>query len=140
MEIDRNTEKQDPQTYAIIGAAIEGESAAPVVRATPVTPDAADRSSGSTTAIVYDWRVGTSICEILKRSNRTAIASGAVDISGTSINKMFDGTCVKTIVLIRPIRLAMRAALSAESPARMFAPKKMLPMMALSSPNRTKNQ
>ena len=35
--------------------------AAPVVRATPVTPAAAERSSGSTTAMTYDWRVGTSI-------------------------------------------------------------------------------
>ena len=35
--------------------------AAPVVRAMPVTPAAAARSSGSTTEITYDWRVGTSI-------------------------------------------------------------------------------
>ena len=34
------------------GAAKRGESAAPVVRAIPVTPAAAERSSGSTTAIV----------------------------------------------------------------------------------------
>jgi hypothetical protein len=26
-----------------------------------VTPEAAERSSGVTTAMVYDWRVGTSI-------------------------------------------------------------------------------
>jgi len=47
------------------GAETRGATAAPVVRATPVTPAAAERSSGSTTAIVYDWRVGTSICEML---------------------------------------------------------------------------
>ena len=37
-------------------------------RAIAVTPEAAARSSGSTTASVYDWRVGTSICEIDERS------------------------------------------------------------------------
>ena len=36
---------------AISGAENTGEIAAPVVRAIPVTPAAADRSSGSTTAI-----------------------------------------------------------------------------------------
>ena len=35
-----------------IGAATIGETAAPVVRAIPVTPAAAERSSGSTTEIV----------------------------------------------------------------------------------------
>ena len=40
---------------------MNGASAAPLVRATPVIPAAADRSSGRTTAIVYDCRVGTSI-------------------------------------------------------------------------------
>src|SRR5512136_188095 len=73
--------------------------AAPVVRATPVTPAAADRSSGSTTAMVYDWRVGTSICEMLKRSNKTITASGKVGIKGTRINKMFEGMWVKACVL-----------------------------------------
>ena len=44
---------------------IIGEIDAPMVRATPVTHAAADRSSGLTTAIVYDCRVGTSICEMV---------------------------------------------------------------------------
>src|SRR5512136_1600446 len=78
---------------------IDGEMATPVVRATPVTPAAADRSSGSTTAIVYDWRVGTSICEMLKRSSKTMTANGKVGIKGTRISKMFDGMWVKTLVL-----------------------------------------
>ena len=38
-----------------------GLIAAPVVRATPVIPAAADRSSALTTAMVYDCLVGTSI-------------------------------------------------------------------------------
>ena len=84
--------------------------AAPVVRAIPVTPAAAERSSGSTTAITYDWRVGTSIWLRLKRSSSTPIASGRFGISGTRISSRFDGRWVKTIVLTRPIRAAIRAA------------------------------
>ena len=48
----------------------DGEIAAPVVRATPVTPAAADRSSGSTTAITYDWRVGHVHLAQAKRASR----------------------------------------------------------------------
>src|SRR6478609_4788461 len=96
----------------------DGEIAAPVVRAIPVTPAAADRSSGSTTAMTYDWRVGTSIWLRLNRSSRTAIASGSVGISGTRINRMFEGRWVKTIVLMRPNRAAIRAADSDDTAAR----------------------
>ena len=46
-------------------------------------------------------------------------------MSGTRQRSTFDGMCVKTIVLISPIRFAIRTASSAETPARMFAPKKM---------------
>ena len=35
-------------------------------------------------------------------------------ISGTRMSRTFDGTCVKTIVLIRPVRAASRDATSAE--------------------------
>ena len=45
-----------------------------------------ERSSAATTAIVYDCRVGTSICEVLKRKSSMAIASGRLGISGTSIS------------------------------------------------------
>lgn len=69
----------------------DGERAAPTERAMDVTPEAAERSSGATTAMVYDWRVGTSICEMLKRSSSTAIASGNVGITGTNRSKMFEG-------------------------------------------------
>src|SRR6267143_463269 len=61
-----------------------GASAAPVVRATPVIPAAADRSSGPTMAMVYDCLVGTSIWLILKRSSSTRIASGRVGIKSTT--------------------------------------------------------
>ena len=39
------------------------------VRATPVIPDAAERSSGATTAIMYDCLVGTSIWLMLNRTS-----------------------------------------------------------------------
>ena len=63
---------------AIRTLAIDGEIAAPTVRAIPVTPAAAERSSASTTAITYDWRVGTSIWLSENRSSKTATASGRV--------------------------------------------------------------
>jgi hypothetical protein len=65
-----------------------GASAAPVVRATPVMPAAAVRSIGSTAAMTNAWRVGTSICEMEKRSSRTPIASGSVGISGTRMSRI----------------------------------------------------
>ena len=68
-----------------------GAIAAPVVRATPVIPAAADLSSGPTTAITYDWRVGTSIWEMLKRRSNTMIAERRFGMSGTNINNTFEG-------------------------------------------------
>src|SRR5512135_1660415 len=88
----------------------DGASAAPTDRAILVTPEAAERSSGATTAIVYDCRVGTSIWEMLNRRSNRVIASGSVGISGTSISSTLEGTCVKTIVLIRPILRASHTA------------------------------
>ena len=101
----------------------------------PVTPAAAERSSGSTTAMTYDWRVGTSIWLRLNRSSRTATASGSVGMSGTRISSTFDGRWVKTIVLMSPIRAAIRAADSDETAASRLAPKKIAPSVAGSTPN-----
>src|SRR5258705_2890937 len=116
------------------GADRTGEIEAPVVRAIPVTPAAADRSPGSTTAITYDWRVGTSIWLRLKRRSRTAIASARFGMSGTRISRMFDGRWVQTIVLISPNRAANRDADREETAASRFAPKKMPPRSAGSTP------
>ena len=68
--------------------------------------------------MTYDCLVGTSIWLMLNRRSRTAIAAASVGISGTSIRRMFDGRWVATIVLIKPMRAASRAASSAEQPAR----------------------
>ena len=64
------------------------------------------------------------------------MASGSVGISGTRISSTFDGRCVATIVLIRPKRAASRDASSAETPARMFAQKKIAPSVPGSTPKR----
>src|SRR5258706_15203915 len=110
--------------------------AAPVVRATPVIPAAADRSSGRTTAIVYDCRVGTSIWLMLKRKSSTATASGRLGIRGKRISSRFEGRWVKTIVRIRPKRAASRDASKAETPAHRFAQKKIAPRDAGLAPKR----
>ena len=49
---------------------------------------------------------------------------------------MFDGRCVATMVLIKPNRDASRDASSAESPARIFAQKKIAPSVAGFTPKR----
>src|SRR6266436_400367 len=117
-----------------------GDRAAPVVLAMPVTPAAADRSSGSTTDMTYDWRVGTSIWLRLNRRRSTVIARGRFGISGTRISSRFDGRWVKTIVSTRPILAAIREAESDDTAARRFAPKKIPPRIAGSTPNRRWNQ
>src|SRR6266480_7420246 len=118
----------------------KGLMAAPVVRATPVIPAAAERSSARTTAIVYDCLVGTSIWLILKRTRRTKTASLRLGISGTRMSKMLEGRWVKTMVLISPKREARRDASSAEIPAKIFAQKKMTPRVPGFTPNRRDNQ
>jgi hypothetical protein len=125
---------------AMSGVEIAGEIAAPVVRAIPVTPAAADRSSGSTTAMTYDWRVGTSIWLRLNRRSRTAIASGRLGMIGTRMRSTFDGRCVNTMVFTSPIRAAIRDADSDDTAASMFAPKKIPPRTAGSTPKRRWNQ
>src|ERR1035437_8868757 len=101
-----------------------GEMAAPTLRATAVTPAAEDRSSGAATAITYDCRVGTSIWLMLNRNSSIRMARGRVGMNGTRISSTLEGRCVKTIVLISPIRDASHDADRALMAARMLAPKK----------------
>src|SRR4030066_1400158 len=100
-----------------------GDNEDPTERAMLVIPAAAERSSGLTTAIVKDWRVGTSIWEMEYRSIITAIARLRLGMSGIRQSNILDGICVKTIVLIRPILDARRTASKAEMPATLCAPK-----------------
>src|SRR5207247_1954224 len=88
---------------------------APIVRATPAIPAAAERSSGVTTAMRYDCLVGTSIWLMLNRARSTTAASGNVGIRGTRMRRRLDGICVATMVVINPNREARRDASSAES-------------------------
>src|SRR5215470_2757468 len=77
---------------------------------TAVMLAAAGRSAGVTTAITYDARVGTSICDSALRASSRPIAVVKSGANGMRINRMFDGKCVKTIVLMRPMRAAMGTA------------------------------
>ena len=61
---------------------IDGEMAAPMDRTTDVTPAAAERSSGETTATVYACRVGTSICEMLNRASKSPTAPNSTINAG----------------------------------------------------------
>ena len=59
-----------------------GGSAAARLRGTLVTLAAAGRSSGVTTAITYEVRAGTSICDSAARHSRHATASAGVRHEG----------------------------------------------------------
>jgi len=59
-----------------------------------VTLAAAGRSAGVTTAITYDVRAGTSICDSADRSNRHPTASHTVGMNAVAISNAFAGRCV----------------------------------------------
>ena len=63
-----------------------------------------------------------------------------VGIEPGVFSSTFDGRGVKTIVLMRPMRAAMRAASRADTAASTFAPKKIAPRIAGSTPNLVANQ
>src|SRR5262245_27917866 len=108
---------------------IRGLSDAAKLRGTAVTLAAAGRSSGVTTAITYELRVGTSICESALRKSRSAIANGNVGMKGVSIKKIFEGRWVNTAVLISPIWSAIRAATRAENAESTPVQKKIVPVV-----------
>src|SRR5688572_14724600 len=80
------------------------------LRGTAVTLAAAARSPGVTTAITYEVRVGTSICESAARARRSTIAIQSVGANGVSRRKRLAGRCVNTIVLTSPMRAEIHAA------------------------------
>src|SRR5215475_12122492 len=80
------------------------------LRGTAVTLAAAGRSSGVTTAITYDVRVGTSICESAERTSSSASTAARLGTNAATITQTLDGMWVNTIVLTRPKRFASRAA------------------------------
>src|ERR1700692_1225652 len=89
------------------------------VLGTDVTLAAAGRSSGLTTAITYDARVGTSICDNALRAINKPTAIVRFGANGISIRNTFDGRWVKTIVLIRPNRSAIGTAIRYETAEQM---------------------
>src|SRR4051794_41909218 len=86
------------------GAAISGDTATPRLRAIPVTPAAADRSSGSTIAIVYDWRVGTSLWLIAERARSTSAGGGRGGMKGRGDKNTVQGRGVDNQGIEEPNR------------------------------------
>ncbi len=82
------------------------------------------RSLGSTTAITYACRVGTSICESAKRESSSTIAEARLGAKATAASSRFEGRWVKTIVRRRPILPAKRTASWNESACRIPIEKK----------------
>src|SRR6185503_1277606 len=87
-----------------------GATAQAPTRTRWVTPDATVRSDGCTTAITYDWRVGTSISTSPSRSRNRRAAIGKLGAYATVISRRLEGIWVKTIVLTSPMRRASHAA------------------------------
>ena len=86
---------------------------------------AAARSDGDTTAMTYELRVGTSICDNALRISSSAITQVKSGISGINTRITLEGRCVKTMVLISPKRLAMRTASRYENAVKTPVQKKI---------------
>src|SRR5580704_15252253 len=123
-----------------IAPAGSGANADARLRGTFVTVAAAARSSGGTTAITYDCRAGTSICEVDDRSSRNPIASAGVGIRAASISIRFDGRWLNTIVLIRPKRDASAAETNCENDPSNPAAKKNAPAVCTERLKRRNSQ
>ena len=90
--------------------------------------------------MLYDLRVGTSICDVLRRSRYSATASHAAGASGTSISSTLDGRWVTTIVFNNPIRVASGPTPRNDRPATTFAAKNMTARTSGDKPHRRWNQ
>src|SRR5687767_9889433 len=117
-----------------------GATAAAAVRTVFVIPAVAVRSSASTTAIMYDLRVGTSICDTLMRNKNSATASSPLGASGTRINTTLDGRWVNTIVFNSPKRFASGAVARNDSPATTLTQKNTTASTSGEKPQRRWNQ
>src|SRR5512144_3244259 len=99
--------RNDAENIAPASAGLSEEAR---LRGTAVTLAAAGRSGGVTTAITYELRVGTSICDSADRTNKKPSATGKLGDSAAKIRQRLDGMCVNTIVFTRPICFAIHAA------------------------------
>ena len=100
---------------------------------------AAARSAGVTTAITYELRVGTSICERALRASSNAMTQPRLEANGTIRRSTLEGKCVNTIVLTRPMRRAIRAAIRYENAESTPVQKKIVAATATESSNRSKS-
>ena len=105
-----------------------------------VTPAAKVRSSGRTTAATYDCRVGTSISTSDSRSRNNTTAHRADGMNAAAIKNTLEGRCVKTMVLISPIRRASHAAPRCDSAFNTCTVKNNSASWLSAMPNRLKNQ
>src|SRR5450755_1539916 len=96
------------------------------LRGTDVMLAAAARSEGDTTAMTYELRVGTSICESALRTRSSKMTQGKLGISGMISRSALAGRCVNTMVLISPNLLAMRTAIRYENALRTPLQKKIV--------------
>ena len=119
-----------------IAPAIAGLTDKARLRGTAVIPAAAGRSAGVTTAITYDVRVGTSICESAARMSRSASTADRFGTKAARIRQILDGMCVNTIVFTSPIRFAIRAATRYENALRMLDQKKNMLAVESDTPKR----
>src|SRR5262249_62305003 len=103
----RGDRKTGPQSKAPAGAGL-GDDAGP--RGTAVPWAGAGRSAGVTTAMTYELRVGTSICDNADRSNKKPSATVTFGDRAARIRKRLDGIWGKTMVFTSPIRRAIIAA------------------------------
>src|SRR6516225_1480270 len=90
------------------------------LRGTAVTLAAAVRSAGVTTAMTYEVRVGTSICDSAERTSSKASTNTRFGESAARIRQTLDGIWVNTIVLMRPKCRASRAAIGYEMAVNTF--------------------
>jgi hypothetical protein len=113
-----------------IHPASDGPAAEARLRGTVVMLAAAGRSSGSTIAITYELRVGTSICDRKLRTRKSATTTAKLSTKGIAARHRFAGMCVNTIVFTSPIRSAMRTAMRNETAESTLVAKKSAPTSA----------
>src|SRR4051794_20488857 len=93
-------------------------------RGTAVTLAAAGGSAGGTTAMTYDVRVGTSICDSAARTSNSTSAITRLGPTAARMRQTLEGIWVNTMVFTRPKRSASRAATGNDAALSTFDAKK----------------
>ncbi len=95
---------------------------------------AAARSGGVTTAMTYEVRVGTSICDRKARTNSSTTATPSPGANGRAARHPLAGRWVNTMVLTRPMRRASSAAVGYDMACSSPLQKKIAPAAASDRP------